>query len=1821
MSNSFNPGLWIDRDNAVEWEQSCRAEIAVWLSVLAGRQDKLSGLSVEVEPPTEAEAAAAFLGNDTLYGKIHVSWGDEKIGIRIPMPFHGAFISARAGMQKALVSAWGSWIGEAPGFRLYRPAAEVEAGRKTIRWRMGLPGGRYVEARAANLAESQAPRMSGSRYFGSPSIFPEVLRPHLGLFGLKQASNWSVFQVAILTLTAKAEATDEDDLNHRMMLTFPVWLKSALSREMIQALLKPRRGEETQEIEFRNQAALILSGEREGSEEFAQAVWAKLKKRSRRIRDRVEFAINGYRSDEGTDYLDPINPLDLVSRITRVNRICASRKKLALVCASRRQNHPSFQGRLCPLESPESELVGLSLQLASGATVDFGGRIQKANNVAGELGFGARMIPFLAHNDGVRNMMGAKNLRQAVPLRNRQTPKIQTGGEAIVAGFSEPLTRLGICPSASADGEGFAFGRDLLVAYIPWYGMNFEDAVVVGQQLVDKGLLDLSFTQSFKRTIQRGWAPADPTEQTVLMWSDGGLAKVGSELCAGSQIAHIVWEGKGDQEPVVIRHNSRTSAILKRIQFSRRSEWTDGVLEYELELPVPLKPGDKLMGRHGNKGVVGAILPENQMPRLPDDSRLPEGLRGKAIDILLNPHGVISRMNLGQLIETHLGWLLHAGVSPDHFAKNSSSASTLAAPFTDSIDHDKVQQALEGNGLDRWGRIKLSLPDGTETTSPVIVGFQHIVRLRHIPEMKSQARRGDKNSLYSARTGQAVHGRKQGGGQRVGEMEMWALAAHEAHGVIAEMLGVKSSAELVALAASSGQSVAQMISEQEKFFGSDNYTGYQGVLEDWLLALWIELKVEEDAVSFSFTTEEKILQYAGPWGEVTSSGVMEKAPTARFSCTKGGRKPCGYSLLDGAKIAFPTTSGGGEKKNPGLVLRDLLAQFDLRVSGPITRVGSHFEIPLLDVKTGSATTSLPLELREGGPHALIGEISVDSLKAPVRWPVELTALTLYGQLSAGEGKKWLASDLLDEFMMTSVQKREQRSNGARIRNLTERTVDEMRISCHEHPSAPLAPSKPFGQCIRCEAGGLFDPVIFGKGRQTSAGSVFSRWGVIELPVAVPYPLTAFLAEQKADGSARAAALDYFFKMNRVRQGDCPEIRVIPVLPAHFRLPGKRGGDLIADPLDQLGYAPLVAMCNRHKEETDLAKKDKVQQQIADQVEVLFRMLAEQLCGKRGLIRKDGLGRRVDRSARLVVTPNPNLGWDQAGVPALALLELMDDILKSWIEGMRAETRTDLGLPETLESISWLRPKDDPQALAVGFKILECFFKQHPDFVVLLNRQPTLHREGIQAFRPVPLMPVAGEVIQLCPLTCKGFAADFDGDEMVVHLPLGPKAQAEAASLLPSNNLLTLGFEAPNNVAAHFDQDFVLGTWWLCSDVRRTLIDLLPDDCANMVPEATMEAFNAKKISLELLSHLASNHKEAAPRIIHEWMRLAFDACTRNGVSLGFYELRELASMVNESGAVEKLSTNRSAASNKAIDDRVRAVLADLLNRPVDAPMTHLAAMVLSEARGDKQIRQLVATRGFLEPGTTPHKVAGEDFFIASSLVKGMTSSEAFQASLNARSSMCDKKLGTAFAGGLTRSLVFALWPYHVTENDCGSTEINPATCKVKGGVCAKCHGSLPDGSLPHVGFPAGLIAGQAIGERGTQLSMQSFHVSESAVNIQWVRMALGADRPGPGQTMPFPFAHSSQIADFVEKMKAIKAYEKLHPRHLQLLWKALHESKSRTLRSAIQAADPVMRLSHDRRPDTEILVAAIRSNRCRRDVPFASILFGAPSKHTPVQTP
>lgn len=1776
---SMNPGLWIDETNATAWQEACRRDIAAWLAPLAGAGGAEGGylgdLTLSVAPPDRAAAVAAMEGNHALVGKIEVRWGETGLEMEIPMSYRGIFLSHRPDSGRAMISVWTSWLAEAPGIRLVRPTSLAR--RDKPEWRLGLPGGAELSAPLNNrLGKEVRKGLERLCYFGDPGLYPGWLQGHLAVTGLREAKGrkkmmpelWS--RIIADHAADLGEASNEDDLAHRILITFPVWLRHRVASSLRRAAMNVGNGG------LGKRAGSILAGVGEGDEDLARSIWAELATRPAPIVFGLTAAIHGNKWSDPTDPVDPSNPLDLAARITRVKRINARASRLAEMPAVFRQNHPSFEGRICPVDSPESEQVGLTLHLAAGAEIDLDGRIQPATDPALQLGLGAGLIPFYQHNDGARDMMGAKNLRQAVPIFGRSRAKVETGGETLLRQFTAPLVEIGACPGADdaagrggrdggAGDGGFALGRDLLVAYLPWEGWNFEDAVVVGGQVAQAHWLDLSFRRKVRRRIPVGWVPQDAEERTALPWSKDGLALCdGDPLSLGSPIARFVHEGAEDGAPRVIRHDDRSPAILRSIRFLRRYPWMSGVLEYELEMPYALKPGDKLMGRHGNKGVVGAILPENEMPRLPDSESLPKELRGRTIDLLLNPHGVISRMNLGQLLETHLGWALHTGqYGIRDLLKDDAAAECPARAFANSLDHRKVREALQATGLGRDGRIKLVMPDGTETASPVVVGFQHIVRLRHIPEAKSQARRGGLEASYSIATGQAVHGRKAGGGQRLGEMEEWALAGHQADQVIGEMIGLKSTAELAgAWRPGIGGS---------EWFGGVN--GFAPVLRDWLFAMRLDFEDQGNGIHrLAFAKEEKVIQYAGPWGEVTTDAGMVAAPAAEFRCHEGGmRNPCGHRLLGGVKIAFPSTAGGDKDKAKTLRFKDLLAHFYLRTAGPIRqRKGSpnQYEVPLDDLRSGRATHPLVLEFdfiaRSDQLKAVARPISG---KRPTGWPETLETLPLYGRFrrskeemkKAADGKiNKTAEELLAEFQAEGTG---------------HRAVGDLSVTCPEHPGKAVVAVKPFELKRQGLPGGLFDPAIFGDALPQPGEVLLSRWGFIRLPVSVPFPIHAL-------------------RIGSIAFPAPPRMELIPVLPARYRWGVLQGDTLVESEIDRRGYAPLIRLC-RSYEEAPADKKGKVAARIEKQVERIFSLLAEDLRGKTGLIRRHGLGRRVDRTARLVATPNPTLGWDQVGVPSAVLLELIGDVAGAWkrdggepvssgaVTGLEALSGEDLknavnGLLDAwkegheaekeelvvalLSRPSWRETVRNPRLVAAASRLLKEFLDAHPDYVILVNRQPSLHRDNFQAFHPVPLPPQAGDVVQVCPLACKGLALDFDGDEVVLHVPLSDEAQEEARRLLPSRNLFSLANRAPANVLAHFDQDFVLGTWWLGaggSETRREeLLSILPKKARDWFSSEFPDGAITKDAGLKLLHRLASEHPEEAPEVIADWMRLAFRVCTRIGVSFGYYELLDLADRL----APEITGDADNKALDKLADKELERILAG--RSSMSDPALHFAAMAQSKARGKKQVRQLVAARGHLDPGATgfDRKAWEGKFRIGSSLARGMSPAEAFWAAMNARSSMCDKKLGTGHAGGLTRHLVFALRAERIVSPDCGNglpeEQRSPVSCGESTGFCAKCYGRLPHGGFPTVGFPAGLVAAQSIGERGTQLSMQSFHIGERQIDIGVVRKTLGLG--GSKKVDRFEYLQSGEAEEFAAFFQEADAYKDLEARHFHLLWTAMH---------------------------------------------------------------
>ncbi|HWF57776.1 MAG TPA: DNA-directed RNA polymerase subunit beta, partial [Candidatus Dormibacteraeota bacterium] len=354
----------------------------------------------------------------------------------------------------------------------------------------------------------------------------------------------------------------------------------------------------------------------------------------------------------------------------------------------------------------------------------------------------------------------------------------------------------------STDKGELALGRNVLVAFMPWEGYNFEDAILISEQVVREDMYTSIHIEEFEveaRDTKLG--PEEITrdlpnisEETLRNLNERGIVYVGaevhpgdilvgkitpkgeSELSAEERLLRAIFGEKAREvrdSSLRVPHGERGTVVDVKL-FSRESghELPAGVNEL-VRVYVAQKrkiaQGDKMAGRHGNKGVIARILPIEDMPYLPD---------GTPVEIVLNPLGVPSRMNLGQVLETHLGYAAHA------------LGLTVASPVFDGASEELIEDELERAGLPRTG--KETLRDGRTGEAfdrEVTVGYIYMLKLAHLVEDKIHAR---STGPYSLVTQQPLGGKAQFGGQRFGEMEVWALEAYGASHILQEILTVKS---------------------------------------------------------------------------------------------------------------------------------------------------------------------------------------------------------------------------------------------------------------------------------------------------------------------------------------------------------------------------------------------------------------------------------------------------------------------------------------------------------------------------------------------------------------------------------------------------------------------------------------------------------------------------------------------------------------------------------------------------------------------------------------------------------------------------------------------------------------------------------------------------------------------------------------------------------------------------------------------------------------------------------------------------------------------
>ncbi len=508
------------------------------------------------------------------------------------------------------------------------------------------------------------------------------------------------------------------------------------------------------------------------------------------------------------------------------------------------------------------------------------------------------MIPFLEHNDANRALMGANMQRQAVPLMIPQAPLVGTGleyraavdsGDVVVSRTAgevveldathivvegkgtreaydltkfmrsnqgtlihhKPIVRLGdkvqagavLADGSSTDHGELALGANLLVAFMPFEGYNFEDAIVISERLVKDEVLTSIHIHEYEidaRSTKLGDEEVtrdipNRSEESLRNLDDRGIIRVGAEVGSGDLLVGKVTP-KGETEltaeekliRAIFKEKAREvrdtslkvphgegGVVIDVKTFSRNagddlSAGVNELVRVYVAKKRKISEGDKLAGRHGNKGVISKIVAQEDMPFLED---------GRAVDILLNPLGVPSRMNIGQILETHLGWAAAHGVFAGDGVDvmngnarrviNAPSPTPVATPVFDGATVEDVDDALvtwaETNGdspiklaVDKKqpagrkasGKVRLfSGRTGEPFEQKVTVGYMYILKLLHLVDDKIHAR---STGPYSLVTQQPLGGKAQFGGQRFGEMEVWALEAYGAAYTLQEMLTIKS---------------------------------------------------------------------------------------------------------------------------------------------------------------------------------------------------------------------------------------------------------------------------------------------------------------------------------------------------------------------------------------------------------------------------------------------------------------------------------------------------------------------------------------------------------------------------------------------------------------------------------------------------------------------------------------------------------------------------------------------------------------------------------------------------------------------------------------------------------------------------------------------------------------------------------------------------------------------------------------------------------------------------------------------------------------------
>ena len=522
---------------------------------------------------------------------------------------------------------------------------------------------------------------------------------------------------------------------------------------------------------------------------------------------------------DGVEYMD-VSPRQMVSVATAMIPF------LEHDDANRALMGANMQRQAVPLVRSESPIVGTGMELR--AAVDAGDVIvTEKSGVVEEVS--ADFITVMA-DDGSRKTYRLRKFdRSNQGTCSNQRPIVDEN-DRVEAG---QVLADGPC---TENGE-MALGKNLLVAIMPWEGHNYEDAIILSQRLVEEDVLTSIHIEEHEIDARDTKLGAEEITRDIPNVSDEvladlderGIVRIGAEVRDGDiLVGKVTPKGETELTPeerllraifgekarevrdtsLKVPHGETGKVIGVRV-FSREDDddlppGVNELVRVYVAQKRKIQDGDKLAGRHGNKGVIGKILPQEDMPFLPD---------GTPVDIILNTHGVPRRMNIGQILETHLGWIGKAGwnvqIAEDgsrpEWAQNlpdemlgAEADSNIATPVFDGAREEELTGLLSSTLPNRDGETMVG-PDGKATLFdgrsgepfpyPVAVGYMYIIKLHHLVDDKIHAR---STGPYSMITQQPLGGKAQFGGQRFGEMECWAMQAYGAAYTLQELLTIKS---------------------------------------------------------------------------------------------------------------------------------------------------------------------------------------------------------------------------------------------------------------------------------------------------------------------------------------------------------------------------------------------------------------------------------------------------------------------------------------------------------------------------------------------------------------------------------------------------------------------------------------------------------------------------------------------------------------------------------------------------------------------------------------------------------------------------------------------------------------------------------------------------------------------------------------------------------------------------------------------------------------------------------------------------------------------